>query len=221
MIIYGTAEGGKYIPIDKYLKTFPEGKHNLYVNITNQCNCACTFCLRSMKEMREDASLWLRGKEPSVGEVKSLLDTVAWGRIKEVVFVGFGEPTMRLADLVELITYVKRHHPEVKTRLNTNGLSDLAYGRDTSKDFAGHILDTVSISLNASNAERYLELTRSVYGIRSFTAMLDFAEHMKAYVPNVVLTIVDEVEGPEEIERCRKICADRGLTLRVRPYEAN
>ena len=221
MIVYETAKGGKYIPIDAYLAMFPEGKHNLYVNITNRCNCACTFCLRSMKEMREDASLWLHGSEPSVEEVKALLDAVAWDRIKETVFVGFGEPTLRLADLVELITYVKRAHPDVKTRLNTNGLSDLAHGRDTSKDFAGGILDTVSISLNASNAERYLELTRSAYGIESFDAMLRFAEKMKAYVPNVVLTVVDQVEGAEEIERCRAICEERGLTLRVRPYEAN
>lgn len=221
MIVYGTAKGGKYIPIEEYLEMFPDGKHNLYVNITNACNCACTFCLRSMKEMREDASLWLHGTEPSVEEVKALLDDVDWHRIQEVVFVGFGEPTLRLEDLITLITYVKRTHPEVKTRLNTNGLSDLAYGRDTSADFAGGILDTVSISLNASNAERYLELTQAKYGIESFDAMLRFAEKMKAYVPHVVLTVVDEVEGSEEIERCQKMCDARGLTLRVRPYERN
>jgi hypothetical protein len=50
-------------------------------------------------------------------------------------------------------------------------------------------------------------------------AMLDFAEHSKKYVPNVVLTIVDKVEGPEEIAKCQAICDVRGLTLRVRPYE--
>ena len=42
---------------------------------------------------------------------------------------------------------------------------------------------------------------------------------MKKYVPNVVLTIVDHVEGEDEIARCRAICESRGLTLRVRPYE--
>ena len=110
-------------------------------------------------------------------------------------------------------------HPDVATRLNTNGLSDLSYGRDTSPDFDGDILDTVSISLNASNAERYLELTRSRFGVKSYEAMLSFAQDMKKYVPNVVLTIVDHVEGADEIEKCRAICESRGLTLRVRPYE--
>ena len=31
----------------------------------------------------------------------------------------------------------------MKTRVNTNGLSDLAYGRDTAPDFGGGILDTI------------------------------------------------------------------------------
>ena len=104
------------------------------------------------------------------------------------------------------------------TRLNTNGLGELENGHEFAAEFKG-ILDTVSISLNASNAERYLELTRSKFGIGSYDAMLTFAQHCKPYVPNVVLTIVDHVEGPEEIAKCRKICEARGLTLRVRPYE--
>jgi TatD family-associated radical SAM protein len=170
-----------------------------------------------MKKMAEESSLWLKEK-PTIAAFKTALDNVPWAYIKEVVFCGFGEPTMELATLVELLHYVKKIHPELPTRLNTNGLGNLEYGRDIAPDFAG-VLDTISISLNASNAERYYELTRAKYGIKSYEAMLDFAEHSKQYVPNVVLTIVDQVEGPEEIARCRKICAERGLTLRVREYE--
>ena len=201
------------------LRLQPEGKRNLYVNVTNACNCACTFCLRNMKKMAEESSLWLKEK-PTIAAFKTALDNVPWAYIREVVFCGFGEPTMELATLVELLHYVKKIHPELPTRLNTNGLGNLEYGRDIAPDFAG-VLDTISISLNASNAERYYELTRAKYGIKSYEAMLDFAEHSKRYVPNVVLTIVDQVEGPEEIARCRKICAERGLTLRVREYEDN
>ena len=120
---------------------------------------------------------------------------------------------------MELLKYVKDTHPEVKTRLNTNGLSDLMYGRSTAGDFAGGILDTVSISLNASNKERYLELTRAKYGIESFDAMLKFAVDCKEYVPNVVMTVVEKVENQQEIDLCQKICDDRGLKLRVRIYE--
>ena len=109
--------------------------------------------------------------------------------------------------------------PDIPTRLNTNGLSDLEYGRDTAREFAGGILDTISISLNASNAERYLELTRAKFGIRSFDAMLDFAVNCKKYIKNVVLTVVDQVEDQPEIDACRKICQEKNVALRVRPYE--
>jgi TatD family-associated radical SAM protein len=218
MIVYATHEGGRYLQVADSLKEQPEGKRGIYVNLTNKCNCACTFCLRNMKEMAEQSSLWLK-EEPSIDEVKSLLDKLPWDMVSEIVFCGFGEPTCRIDAVVELLKYVKTTHPEVKTRLNTNGLSDLMYGRSTAGDFAGGILDTVSISLNASNKERYLELTRAKYGIESFDAMLKFAVDCKEYVPNVVMTVVEKVENQQEIDLCQKICDDRGLKLRVRIYE--
>lgn len=217
MLVYATHKGGKYLPLEESLRVEPSGKRNLYVNVTNECNCACTFCLRNMKKMAEESTLWLREK-PTLADFKAALDGVPWDYIKEIVFCGFGEPTMRLDVLVKLLHYVKETHPELPTRLNTNGLGELEYGREISADFKG-ILDTVSISLNASNAERYYALTRARYGLKSYEAMLQFAEHCKKYVPHVILTIVDTVEGPEEIARCRKICEDRQLTLRVREYE--
>jgi TatD family-associated radical SAM protein len=217
LLVYATHKGGRYLSLPDSLQEQPDGLRNLYVNITNECNCACTFCLRNMKKMAEESSLWLK-KRPTVAELKKALDEVPWEYIKEVVFCGFGEPTMQLATLTELLRYVKETHPGMPTRLNTNGLGELEYGREIAADFKG-ILDTISISLNASNAERYYELTRAKYGLQSYEAMLDFAEHSKKYVPHVVLTIVDKVEGPDEIARCREICAQRNLTLRVREYE--
>ena len=42
---------------------------NLYVNLTNKCPCACTFCLRQTRdEMEGSGSLWL-DREPTVEEV--------------------------------------------------------------------------------------------------------------------------------------------------------
>lgn len=216
MIVYAY-DKGEYITLEESLKRQPEGKRAIYVNLTNRCTCSCTFCLRSMKKMAEETTLWLK-KEPTVAEVQALLDAAPWDYVGEVVFCGFGEPTERLEDLKKLLAYVKQTHSDVLTRLNTNGLSDLSYGRDTAPDFKG-LLDTISISLNASNKERYLELTRSRFGIQSYDAMLQFAQRCKQYVPNVVLTVVDHVEDSEEIAKCRAICQERGLTLRVRVYE--
>ena len=190
MIVY-TVDQGEYITIEESLRRQPEGKRSLYVNLTNRCNCACTFCLRELKKMDSSMTLWLQE-----------------------------EPTMRLADVLEVLRYVKTIQPMLPTRLNTNGLSDLLYGRSTAGDFAGGLLDTISISLNASTPERYLELTRSRYGLESHAAMLRFAMDCQRYIPQVVLTVVDQVENPAEIAACQKLCSERGLTLRVRPYEA-
>ena len=217
MIVYATHAGGRYLPIAESLREQPEGARAVYVNITNDCNCDCVFCLRSMKEMARESSLWIE-RDPSLEEIVDELGRVPWNFVKEVVCCGFGEPLIRLDTVLGVLRWVKKNHPDIQTRINTNGLGELEHGCEFAAQFAG-LLDTVSISLNASNAERYLALTRSRFGISSYEAMLTFAEHCKPYVPNVVLTVVDKVEDAEEIARCRKICEERGLTLRVRAYE--
>ena len=217
MIVYATHAGGKYLPLAESLKIDSSTPRGLYINLTNRCNCDCVFCLRQKKSMAKESSLWLE-HEPTVDEVKAALDAAPWQVVKEVVFCGFGEPTIRLSALVELLAYVKKNRPQIPTRLNTNGLGELYHGREIASDFE-KILDTVSISLNAATAEKYFKITRAAYGLKSFEAMLTFAEHMKNFVPNVVLTVVDHVTPPEEISACKKICGERDLTLRVRPYE--
>lgn len=215
MIVYQTLEGGRYVPFD-----VSNGARGLYVNLTNRCDCDCVFCLRSKKDSRSmspENSLWLE-REPSVEEVEIELEKIPWEFVTELVFCGFGEPTQRLEELVELLKFSKSKHPETPIRLNTNGLAELSHGSEVASRFE-NLLDTISISLNASTAEKYLALTRARYGIRSYEAMLEFAEHAKKFVPNVVLTIVDKVNPPAEIEACRKICASRNLNLRVRTYE--
>jgi len=203
--------------MEESLREQPEGKRAVYVNITNDCNCDCVFCLRSMKEMARESSLWIE-HDPSLTEIVEELERLPWQYVREVVCCGFGEPLIRLDTVLSVLRWVKEHHPDMPTRVNTNGLGELEHGYVFADQFAG-LLDTVSISLNASNAERYLALTRSRFGISSYEAMLTFAEHCKLYVPNVVLTVVEKVEDAEEIALCRRICAERGLTLRVRPYE--
>lgn len=217
MIVYATHAGGRYLPMEESLREQPEGKRAVYVNITNDCNCDCVFCLRSMKEMARESSLWIE-HDPSLPEIVEELERLPWQYVREVVCCGFGEPLIRLDTVLSVLRWVKEHHPDMPTRVNTNGLGELEHGYVFADQFAG-LLDTVSISLNASNAERYLALTRSRFGISSYEAMLTFAEHCKPYVPNVVLTVVEKVEDAEEIALCRRICAERRLTLRVRPYE--
>lgn len=190
---------------------------NLYVNLTNRCPCACTFCLRQTKdEMNHSGSLWLE-REPSVEEVEKEFDKFDMGKYKEVVFCGFGEPTERLEDLLAIAAYVKAQYGMV-VRVNTNGLSDLIHGKDTTPMFEGKV-DIVSISLNTPDKEEYYRLTRNKFGEESFDGMLRFAENVKKYVPKVVLTTVETTITREEEEKCLQICDKLGVTYRIRQWE--
>ena len=186
-----------------------------YVNSTNRCTCSC--CLRQTKEMIENNSLWLK-EEPTVDEIIQEFEKYNLNDFKEVVFCGFGEPLIRHDDLMKVAKYLKERRPDLPTRVNTNGLSSLYNKRDITPEFKG-LLDTVSISLNTSNKEDYLKLTRSQYGIDSFDELLDFAKKCKAYVPHVVLTIVDTTIPEKDVEICKQIAQNIGVTLRIRPFE--
>lgn len=195
-----------------------EVHENLYVNMTNRCPCACTFCLRqTMDEMNHSGSLWL-DREPSVEEVIAEFDKFEMKKYKELVFCGFGEPTERLEDLLKVAAFVKEKY-HMPIRLNTNGLSDLIHGKDTAPMYEG-LIDTISISLNTPDAEEYLKLTRSKFGIESHDAMLRFAGNVSNYVPNVVLSTVETTITKEQEDRCREICAKLGVTYRIRPFES-
>ncbi len=193
--------------------------HNgLYINLTNRCPCACTFCLRqTMDHMGDSGGLWLE-HEPSYEEITAAIDSRDLSRYNEVVFCGFGEPTERLDMLLRTAKYIKEKCPEMKIRINTNGLGDLVYGEPIAEKLTG-LIDVVSISLNTPNAEEYLKLTRSKFGAQSFDAMLKFAERCVKTVPEVVMTTVETTITHEEEEQCRAICKKIGARYRIRPWE--
>lgn len=196
--------------------TYPV-KNGIYVNMTNRCPCACTFCLRQNADgVYGSEPLWL-DREPTVEEVCASIDAWDLSRYDEVVFCGYGEPTERLDDLLQVAAHIKAKST-VSIRINTNGLSDLIHGEKTAHKLSG-LIDTVSISLNATNKEDYFAVVRPKFGIESYDAMLAFTKDCVQYVPNVIMTVVDVVTSKEEQERSRAICESLGATLRIRPYE--
>ncbi len=192
-------------------------KNGIYVNMTNRCPCSCTFCLRNNGDsVYGSNSLWLE-HEPTVEEVCKSIDGWDLNKYDEVVFCGYGEPTERLPELLEVAKYI-RSKSDIKIRINTNGLADLIWKEKTASKLEG-LIDSVSVSLNATNKEEYLKVVRPKFGIESFDAMLSFTKDCTKYVPNVMMTVVDVVTSKEEQELCRKICESVGAKLRVRPYE--
>ncbi|WP_234122508.1 TIGR04100 family radical SAM protein [Clostridium hydrogenum] len=217
MVVLYTNNNGEFISLENLHIAEKELKDkNIYVNLTNKCPCSCTFCLRNTKEMSEANNLWL-DREPTVQEIIEEFEKYDITKFKEIVFCGFGEPLTRLDAILEVAKYLKNRNSNIKVRINTNGLADLIHKKETAPLYKG-LIDTISISLNASNAEEYFRLTRNKFGIESYDAMLKFAVSCKKYVPNVVMTVVDCI-GQEEIDACQAVCDNIGIPLRVRTFE--
>jgi TatD family-associated radical SAM protein len=191
--------------------------HGLYVNLTNRCSSACTFCLRqTMDHVGESHSLWLE-REPTAQEVIAEFEKWDLGAFQEIVFCGFGEPTCALDTLLEVARWLKAH-TKLPLRLNTNGQGSLIAGRDISGELA-QCLDTVSISLNHPDPVAYQTLVRSQFGEAAFQGMLDFAKGCVAKGLHVVMTTVDTTITHQEEQQCREICQALGADYRIRPWE--
>ncbi len=191
---------------------------NLYVNLTNRCSCSCTFCLRQeMDSFGKSGRLWL-DREPTAKEVIEEFSKFNREDYGEVVFCGFGEPTEAFEVLKEVAAFVKENW-KCPIRINTNGQGSLINGRNIAPELAG-LIDTVSISLNHPDPERYQELVRSRFGLAGFEGMLSFAKECVKYVPNVVMTTVDTTITKKEEERCKKICEEIGAAYRIRAWES-
>ncbi len=202
----------------KAMKIFYDLNGALYANITNRCPCACTFCIRKNDEtVGENESLWLE-HEPTQQEIRDAFDRTDTSAYDECVFCGFGEPMERAGELLDAAGYIKEKSG-LKIRVNTNGLLPLM-DPDFDLSRMSGVIDSLSISLNASDAQKYLDITKSRFGIKSYDAMLSFAKEASLYVPDVKFTVVDVI-GEEEVEKCRKVAKDAGIPLRVRAYISN
>lgn len=190
-------------------------KDNVYLNITNKCPCACTFCIRSQKNAIGSAdNLWLE-HNPDFDEVKNAIDNFDFTGYNEVIFCGYGEPTNAFDLLIKVAQYI-RNKMNIKIRVNTNGLGSLINERDISEELCQNV-DAVSISLNCSNEEEYNKVVRPKFGIKSYSAMLDFAKRCKKYTDDVMLSVVDVI-GEQEVAKCQKIADDLDIKLRVRKF---
>ncbi len=96
-------------------------RDSLYLNITDRCTLRCQFCPKSQDQWGvKDHDLTLASL-PDVSEVVEAIEAAGGvGPYDEVVFCGFGEPTLRLSVLLAVAFWVKGQGGRV--RLNTDGL---------------------------------------------------------------------------------------------------
>ncbi len=205
---------------------FYRDARRLYLNVTNRCTNRCSFCVRYRTDGLGGALLW-GGEEPDFRKLQAAVR--AHGPVEqfsEFIWCGYGEPTFRLDLIKEAAPWLRSCG--AKIRLDTNGHARLIHGRDVLGELSC-VVDEVSVSLNAPNCERYLDLCRPdidsileqsgrTQAPESFwEAMIEFLAGSPAYFEKAQASVVGYALAAEEIEQCKSLARSLGVRqFRVR-----
>jgi len=156
---------------------------SLYVNVTNRCNADCVFCDRKGEAVINGYKLKMSKLEEPEAEVY-ISEIGDPKKYQEIVFCGYGEPTIRWEVVKQVAKYVKENGG--KTRMNSNGHGNFINKRDITPELKDAI-DTISISLNSTDKTQYAKLMRVDESLHA--EMIDFAQKAKLFT-HVVMSIV-------------------------------
>ncbi len=185
-------------------------RNSLYLNITNRCTNACSFCAKFRDFTVKGHQLQL-DHEPGLPEIIAAIGDPS--RFDEVVFCGYGEPLLRLDLVKQLAAWLK--DKGIRVRINTDGQANLVHGRNILPELAG-LVDAVSVSLNAADAATYQNLCRSTYGESAFEEVKNFIREATRHIPSVTASAVT-VPGLD-VEACRRLAEELGAQFRPREY---
>ena len=191
----------------------------VYVNLTNACTNSCIFCLRNQKDDVCGAEMWHDDKytlEDIINQFNTYSPTPS-----EVVFCGYGEPFLRREMMKAFCKYLKKNHPEIKIRVNTNGHANAIFKTNVAEEFK-ELIDAVSISLNAANKKDYDEICKP--------KIPDAYDEVKKFIKACVNANIDVtasiVTGFDKIhyidaQECETIAHSLGAKFRNREFIEN
>jgi cyclic pyranopterin phosphate synthase len=182
-------------------------KGNVYLNVTNRCSNNCCFCIRNFRDGISGFRLKL-DDEPSsyevIRELQSVMNRRHWN---EVVFCGFGEPTIRMDEVLEVARWVKKYHHNI-VRMDTNGHGYLLNpGRRVVEELREAGVDRMSVSVNADNKDLYNRICRPQFE-NAFDSVLEFVEKSRdAFDTEITFVAIPEVDKikMEELARSMKV----------------
>lgn len=196
--------------VDQAVKIAYRIRNSLYLNITNRCTNSCTFCTKFQDFKVKGHQLKLE-HEPDAQEI---IDAIGDPQgYEEIVFCGYGEPLLRLDCVIEVARWLKQRG--AKVRINTDGQANLVHGRDVLPELKG-LVDSISVSLNASSAEEYQRLCHSKFGPAGYSGVKEFIRTATKYIPSVTASAVT-VPGVD-IDACAAIATELGAEFRMRIY---
>jgi len=184
-----------------------------YINATNLCTNRCAFCVKQFTSGLSGYDLYLE-REPTTDELWEELQREIQAADSEVVWCGFGEPTTKLDLVLEVTRRIKERYPHIQVRLDTDGQAQLRYrSRSVVKELKEAGVDSVSISLNAENEEKYNLLCNPLYP-DAYNAVIQFARDCAKHFPKVRLSVVGGTDV--DILKCRKIAEEMNCRFIVR-----
>jgi TatD DNase family protein len=185
-----------------------EIRDSLYLNITNRCTNACDFCIRNQTSFVKGHNLKL-DLEPSAPEILKAAGDVK--RYKEVVFCGYGEPTLRLDVIKGVAAELKKKGARI--RVVTNGHGDLINKRPIAAELSGFV-DRVSVSLNVDTKELYDKICKPDFGPGTYERVISFIKDCAKCGIEVEATCLD-LEGVD-VKKCEDIARSMGAKFRLR-----
>ncbi|MFZ1081319.1 MAG: TatD family hydrolase [Candidatus Kryptoniota bacterium] len=184
-------------------------KDSIYLNLTLRCDSDCIFCDRKGEAMVKGYNLHIE-REPTAEElIKEIGEPKKY---KEIVFCGYGEPTIRLEIVKQVAHYVKDNGGT--TRLDTDGHGNIINHRNILPELRG-LVDAVSISLNSINPKEYQKLM-GTENDKQWEAMVEFAKAAKEFISDVYMSTVG-IDGID-IEATKNFVEEKiGAKFRFRP----
>jgi len=199
-------------PKDIRAKIAYQIRNSLYLNITNCCTNSCVFCAKFDDFNVKGHHLKLE-QEPTFNEIINAIGDP--DQYDEVVFCGFGEPLLKLDMVKKVAAWLKEQN--IRVRINSDGLANLVHGRNILPELHG-LIDALSISLNAPDADSYAAICPSKYGRESYQAMQEFIIQAKTFIPEVVATAV--TYPGIDIAACQQVADKLGVPFRARKYKS-
>ena len=181
---------------------------NIYMNITDRCTNSCMFCIKDRTDGIGGYHLKHHG-EPDGKQLESIIEQLQPGMGNELVFCGYGEPTMR----PELLKRLAERASEkgFPVRLNTNGTCLERLSLEKTVELL-EPFDSVSVSLNASCKDEYNGICRPSEET-AWESLMKFIE-LAVKSASVKLTAVSY--PGLDIESVAKLAASLNLPFRAR-----
>ncbi|MFA5164770.1 MAG: TatD family hydrolase [Candidatus Omnitrophota bacterium] len=187
-------------------------RNSLYINLTNRCSSSCEFCITKSSDFVMGHNLRLKGEPTAAEVIRAVGDPKKYD---EIVFCGYGEPTLRFDCIVEVAKELKKKGAVL--RLTTNGHGNLINKRDITGDLVG-LIDRVSVSLNAPDADTYDRICKPAFGPGTYAEVKKFIAACREKLPEVEVTCVDY--AGVDMQACEKVAVGE-LKVKFRPRRHN